>query len=361
VSETSFVGSFGDAADAVVRALESDPRVTSVNAPDKIEDEWSVPWKVLPSPADRTGLITGNDALHGLRFSDPIRFSVDVPEKNQRRVLDTDEVPRRYQAVWDGVILLVTWTMSTDASMPMSGGHVVSEILSDATKNAGYDLYVQACNAACDYEFAHTSLRFRRRKSGEDVEYLESKYFSEVEALVPEGDDPIEEVFWDLSRLAFEFTHLKNLGRRILEIEGDGRSAVSRLLAIDVERSELALAGPWQRIRSAWGLRGWRRASRREIARVWAALANIELLTRQWDSIRFPFEQESKERGRDSLFRRDYADEVDRVASFNPEVLRASVQESAIRLDNKALFLVTGMGAVAGAVAGGIVGAIVGS
>lgn len=346
--------------ESLVTALQQDPRVTAVKTP-KVDDEWCDPWNVFPSPASQDGVVTGSDGLHGVRFSNAIEFSVDVPVKNQRRIIPAEDIPRHYDAIWDGVALLVSWLTPDGDPMPMSGGHVVSDILSDACEKAGMRLYVQGCNAACKYEFAHTSIRFGTTGKNNDVEFVKTKFYAEVEVLVPgRGSDLTGDVFLDIAELIFEFTALKNLGRRILEIERDGREAVARLLAIDVERSKMALSGPKGRIKGALRMRGWRRASRREIARLWAALANIELIRRQWDALRFPFDQEVRERGRDLLFARDYADEVDRVASFNPEVLRAAVQESATRLDNRALFLVTGAGAIAGAIAGGIVGVILG-
>lgn len=304
----------------------------------------------------------GGDQALAAQFNKPLAFSVVVPVKNQRIIADGDEVPTEYKVLWDGITVMVTWQAPTGKQVPRSGGHVVSEILRQAAEGLDLVLYVQACSPVCRHEFTHTSLRFVESPDPpKKISYKESRWRTEVEIPYPAGvDDAQERVFDNLSGIAEQFTIFKNLGRRILEIEDDGRNALAILMAIDLDRAQMAQLSLWPRLKARWASKGWRRLSRELVSRVWAALANIERLHRQWDQIRFRFDDLAKEGDRELLFVGDYADEVDRVSSFDPDLMRSAVQEIGTRLDNRALLLVTGVGLVAGAIAGGVVGGITG-
>jgi hypothetical protein len=353
---------YADLAGQIGDQLQQDPRVIDVEVPD-IENDWCFPNVLYPAPSDDEGIVTGADQLGRLRFSEPLMFLVEVPVKNQRLIAEGDWMPTRYHVLWDGVTILVSWKAPADNRVPLSGGHIVSAILAEALEGLDLALYVQGCSPECRHEFTHTAIRFVKDGSAKGKpEYAVGRRIQEVEVRYPpDVAAPQFTVFRDLSSLAEEFAHLKNLGRRILEIEADGRGALAHLMAMDLGRAEIAVVPLRSRVGQLWKARGWRRESRRLIARVWASLGNIERLRRQWDQSRFTFDSEAAERGRERLFLLDYANEVDGVSSFKPDLMRAAVGEAGTRLDNHALLLVTGLGAVAGAIAGGVVGGLAGN
>jgi hypothetical protein len=259
------------------------------------------------------------------------------------------------------MVLLVTWKLGRTEPMPMSGGHVVKEILHDALLRVGHELYVQGCNPGCTHDFAHTTIRFLPGPEGlEEVEFRDSPWFAEAEALVPSMPEEIlrNYVYLDISLAVRDFTKLKNLARRILETEAAARSALGSLMWLNYKRAQLPSEPIGESLQRRWEMRGWRAESHRLIARVWLALAGIETLRRQWSADRFSFEDGLDTRGQATLFKLDYADEVDRVASLDLELMRSGVQEAAGRLDSGALLRVTAIAAVAGAVTGGLVGAV---
>jgi hypothetical protein len=71
---------------------------------------------------------------------------VDVPAKNQRRIIESDSLPNRYDIYWDGEVCLVGWEHNSDESIPLSGGHVVIDVTKTALEALDFGLYVQACN-----------------------------------------------------------------------------------------------------------------------------------------------------------------------------------------------------------------------
>jgi hypothetical protein len=353
---------FDGLARQIADELGADSRVTEVEVPE-IETDWCARTNIYPSPADEDDLVTGADRVPAAQFNEPLFFKVVVPVKNQRVVTEGDEIPTDYQVLWDGITVLVSWKAPKDRHVPLSGGHVVSEILRQAVEKLGFTLYVQGCSPVCRHEFTHTSLRFIKDSDPpEKITFKQSRWRNEVEIPYPADiDKPQARVFENLSAIAEEFTILKNLGRRILEIENDGRNALGTLMAIDLERAQI-VQSPWKvRARQLWQSRSWRKRSRHLVSRVWAALANIERLRRQWSEIQFRFDRSASAQGKERLFVQDYANEVDRVSSFNPDLMRSAVQEIGTRLDNRALIAVTGLGLVAGAIAGGVVGGITGS
>jgi hypothetical protein len=346
---------------AIASSLEKDSRVVDVRRPDGIEDNWCGQSTIFPAPADDEGVVSAHDALKSLYFNRPLEFSVRVPEKNQPKKREEDIVPTTYRAFWDGILMLVTWRMPSQREIPLSGGHIVSEILSAAVKRLHLSLYVQGCNPVCSHEFAHTDIRFLPAKDRTRPEYVDCKQFEkEVHAHTPPMSD--EElgtyVFFDLRITARRFTRLKNYGRRILETEEDGRQTLETLMQLNYARGKLPTLPLKERIESRWKMRGWLRQARLLIARIWIILANIEALRREWDRFRLDFESGAQEYGRERLFALDYADEVDRVRSLNLELMRSGVQELAERIDSRALLRVTAVAAIAGAVAGGVVGGI---
>lgn len=350
--------------DLIADSLEKDPRVVSVQRPDGIEDDWCGQTTFFPAPATPESVISADDSLKVLSFNRPLNFSVNVPEKNQPKMRETDAVPTNYQVFWDGLLILVTWRVPSSKALPLSGGHVVSEILNEALQRLNLRLYVQGCNPACTHEFAHAYIRFLPQKERHGVAYEDCpNWDKEVHALTPlRSDDEIATlVFRDILATAEGFTQLKNYGRRILETEAVGRRTLDALMGINYERSEIATIPRKERVKAHWEMRGWFRQARLLISQVWIILANIEGLRREWERFKLEFERRAKQHGRQLLFARDYTDEVARVQALDLGLMRDGVQELAERLDSRALLRVTAVAAIAGAIAGGVVGGVAGN
>lgn len=353
---------YQDVVERVLDALSSDSRVLDVQK-SKFEEQWFRAMPLLRSPSEGDDLITGRDSMVALRFSDPIRFALEVPVKNQPSMNPGDPIPTHYEVIWDGVSVLTTWTMGGTGPLPMSGGHIVERVLSDAAVKAGFELYVQGCNPACKNGFAHTTLRLCPVETPPTLPtFSPSKWQGEVDVTVPATSqrEAATWVFRDLRMILEDFTALKNLGRRLLEIERDSRSVLDEIVSLAYARYHLHTYGPIERVTSRWRLRRWRRDSRRLIAKMWLELAVIERLRREWDALRFSFEEAAGQRGREGLFALDYADEVDRVERLDAGLMRAGVEHAAARLDTGAMVSMTGVAAVAGAVAGALVAAATG-
>lgn len=371
VNDAEFAPPHHTTLEKVMEQLVADPRVQDVEHPWRFEEDWCRQGYIYPWSEEEdevgAGLLAGSDRLHSLKFSTALTFQVEVPAKNQREVSGGDWIPTHYHVAWDGWLAVVTWSFPRPSEpAPMSGGHVVREILETATKHAGFGLYVQACNPGCKYDFAHTTVRLEEdvRFDGANVQYKESSLtFAEVVAEVPPApdEDLVAMLHMSISQSSQPFLSLKNLGQRILELEDDARRSLAILLGIDYQRALVRATGLWGRPKAYWALRGTRQEKRRGISRLWLALSSIERLRRDWTEVYLFFKRTIEEDGRELLFLSDYADEVERVESLDLALLRAGAEEVAGRLDNRTLTSVTALAGVAGAAAGGIVGAIAGN
>jgi hypothetical protein len=353
----------------VVRKIESslaeDSRVKDARAPEFVQDAWCHRPYIYPAGADRDDLLTGADVLRGLVLDDYFAFTVEVPEKNQRKVDENDQLPTRYAAWWDGQLLGVAWEGDPSAPVTKSGGHVVRDILEKTMERVDLGLYVQSCSAGCKHDFTHTDVRISMELSGESSTKFEpGPYVKEVVARTPgscvDGWEAAEVVFQAVLRGFDEFADMKNTGRRILEIEESARVDVNSLLAINMGRAEIATLGRFDRVKAEFESRGWRKQSRELIARIWLAVTNLEMLRRDWDEVQGNFRRRVAETSRSLLYELDYAGEVDQVGALDTDTMRAAVEEAASRLDNRALLWGTAFAGLVGGLAGAIGGIIAG-
>lgn len=180
-----------------------------------------------------------------------------------------------------------------------------------------------------------------------------------VLAQVPLADmsDPLAALYGDIIMPLILFTRVKNLGRRVLDLEESARRDLTELLSLNSRHAELGLFGFREKIERRWALRGWRKHGRRLVARLWLQLAEAEAMRRTWSEQNFAF-QRRLVRGMDALFARDTHNEADQVKSLDFSLLRSAVEDAATRQDNRALIAVTAVGAIAGALAGAVVSGI---
>lgn len=159
-------GSDGDNASvvaALLQALNADPRVLEVVAPD-LNDYWTSRMSMYPDRprASTGGILTGNDSFKALALSSYLRFQIRVPIKNQPMHGGAQDIPSdTYWVAWNGVSVFVMWEQKGDW-IPISAGHVVEDVLRDVLEAISCSLYVQACGPGCDYGFMHTSIQIER-------------------------------------------------------------------------------------------------------------------------------------------------------------------------------------------------------
>jgi hypothetical protein len=359
-SEDEFAAPYEEMLLAIADALSADSRVRNVRRA-KIDDNDCYSAGVFPPSSKSEVLLKGSDYRKYLRFSLPLLFSVEVPEKNQPKRRRQDVIPTSYEVVWDGVLLMVAW--EADELPDASGGHVVGEILAQAAEKVGRSLLIQGCNPNCEHQFAHADIRIVEAPGElEAPEYRRASERIVVDAAVPgeAKEEVLLNLFADIQLAAEEFMFMKNRGRRILALEVECRLMLSQLMAISYVRSELATKGLLDRIRGYWTGRTWRQNSRQRISSIWLAMASIEQLRREWEEVRRHFERAANHRGMDKLFETDHAGESEDVDKLDLAPVSAAVQEAAERMDNRALLVVTGVAAVAGAIGGAVAGVAAG-
>ena len=352
-----------DLVNQVCRALERDSRVISVQTP-TIEPDYSQRKTIYPdrTRASSGELLTGADGFAIQKLSSPIMFHVNVPKKNQPLLHGNDDIPTEdYFVSWDGVTVFVLWEQDND-HVPLSGGHIVADILSTALAAMGAGLYIQACSPDCDNQFFHTVMLIRVQpespKKGLDLE-LHPLRRGVVEIRIPKAEDNFDVLDWiqlDLGLESENFANVKNLGRRAMDIESSARDLMTHLLAHYYEYASVAAQPMWRALRERWRVRGWRREARQLLAGLWLSLANLEDVRRQWEDLRRDFEEPDAEYM--PLFAIDYSDDVAAVQSFEVSHFDATVEQISRNLDNRAVVMATVGGALAGGLAGALVGLI---
>jgi hypothetical protein len=143
----------------VVSQLTSDSRVTYVVPPD-FEHGFCSSQTFYPSAVENfQAMMFGSDALEALEVTPPIMFRIQVPIKNQplREGRYADIPSDSYWAAWNGITLVVMWSQYDD-EIPMSGGHVVIDVLRDAVAASGAKLVNQACSSGCSFKFIHSTM-----------------------------------------------------------------------------------------------------------------------------------------------------------------------------------------------------------
>jgi hypothetical protein len=144
---------------------------------------------------------------------------------------------------------------------------------------------------------------------------------------------------------------MKNAGRRLLDIEDAARVDLDVLLSLWHRRTKLNVQ-PFKSLRQRWGFTGWRRRSRRLIARLWIEISDMEMLVRQWAERRYYLERGVEEGNKVVLLQRDYANDVRAIESLNLSLIQSAVEQASQRLDNRATAVATAYGALAGGIAG---------
>lgn len=363
------IGEHADgAAQASIRrlcaALERDARVPVLRVPSA--DSYGI--RMVRSAAEGSPRANDyapaepNEHIHVVMGALPVVFQVRVPKRLQVPAGEPDDAPSdEYWVAWDGMSLLILWTFEDfrDSLAPV-GGQIVLEVLRDASTVAGVELRTPPCGPNCDYPFAHADLLIESGDPHEDTFEFHGFDASAISAIVtgPETsdiEDCTRQLFEQVSFLAWSFAEMREIGQGVVSAERSARGALSRLLAVNYERTRVIALPLWARLVGRWQGRGWRREADRLIASLWLSLVTLEGLQHSWSNAQFIYANAAEDHDQGVIFKHEYDQELNIQKAVNTASLSSAVQQASTRMDARSLTLAT----AAGALAGGIVGALV--
>jgi len=324
----------------------------------QLDRDWSHQYTAylpIDEDADPSRVLEATRHVHGQLFSEPVSIDLRVPRKNQPKVFEDDEIPsERYHVLWDGRSLLVAWEQPLENSVGNSGGHIVEEILEQATNSIDAGLVVQACNPQCRYVFLHTAIRATADHAAATDWSVSSRpddpWLMDV---VVSSDDSLGHVssivWWHVRASLRAFADMKNRGRQILELEGVLRADLDQLNRLHHERATASQQSLGKRIKALWTYRSWRRISRYYLARLWLGLGSLERLRRRWTEDASRFRRTADEHKLRALFTTDTVGEMTLVEQLDLGLIESAVQHAEDRLSSNVLTLATLGGGVAGA------------
>ncbi|MFF4992320.1 hypothetical protein ACFY19_34440 [Streptosporangium saharense] len=356
------VGEGEDLLNKLVIALEGDSRVVTVGSAVHRKD-WMHTRTIYPriNQGIEGDILGSQNRLAAVSLSDPLSFTVNVPIKNQPRFRGCEDVPTdTYHVAWDGITAVVIWEIQRDDNnVPRSGGHVIVDILKDASEKIGLDLVAQACSPGCTNIFTHKILRIERF-GGKGIFYTEAIDDLHIKAHIHATGDALQVAINFLKSIKFTgevFAIFKNSSRHILDIEKFCRELVDDLLGLNYSVIQ------WKRLSIRARIKGWKihRSQRRQmqniIAILWLVLADVEALRRDWLQNRRTLLNSLAKPLNEHLYDRDRSDDDDSVMSQDLSFIRAAIEQAAVRSDTRMVAIATIYGALGGMV-GGLIGGL---
>lgn len=349
--------------------IGKDSRVTKIKRPPS-NSFWDTEAAFFPTRAMTTdALLGGSDLVKAARFGEPIIFTVNVPAKNQPTINGYEATADRFEVAWDGWSAVVAWKRAEDEAFPpFAAGQVVADILKDALEALEHDLLVQACSPWCEHLFAHTDMRVAVWSSPTwESEWTFDDQRAEV-AVRLQGTSPTDEfvvveLLEELQMAASSFARMKNLARRVLDIEGSIQLKTATLLHHDYEALKRADVGLGERIKHAMqdaaaSLRGEGRgrAVKTLIAELWLHMAAVGALRHQFLQAKRDYDDSLLPDPARALFDRDLKDDEAGVATLNLDFAQVAIDNKSLRLDNRGIVIATLVAAVVGSGIGAAVG-----
>jgi hypothetical protein len=356
------VPSADDLRDGLEQAIRRDNRIVDA-MPVSIKKEWISRMPVYPRGSETTdqALLSNEDKLGAIRFRDPIAFTVKIPIKNQPPFRGIDDIPTdTYYAAWDGITAVVLWQRKPeDRRPPRSGGHIVIDVLRDIAKAAGLGFYAQACSPGCTNLFAHRVMRIERVHGSNRFSIRGSDNYAMCADVHVHSEGGPDEVALGILRTTgqegYTFAIYKNYARRIRDLEVYARSMVNELLALNHERIERSKLPLFRRFRQFLVKRSDERRVRLLMSSLWLALARIEAFRTDWLQKRSYLNDLLDRFHYDPLYDLDRGDDDNAIMSQDLSVIGSAVEQTANRMDARALAWTTGLVALAG-----LVGAVIG-
>jgi hypothetical protein len=157
---------------------------------------------------------------------------------------------------------------------------------------------------------------------------------------------------------ATEFSQVKNVARRILDLESAARAMTTELIALDYSALSKKQARRWTRFRR-WlhdlrhhrGENGARRA-KYLIACLWLAMASIEVLQQRFAEVRRRYEDVSSKWAVPELFETDLKADEAEVESIDAQFARAAIEYKSTRIDSRVVVIATIIAGIAGGLLG---------
>jgi hypothetical protein len=340
------------------KQLESDTRVTDLETPE-INEHFSHYRQCYPSASGSIEeSVVGTDAFSALQLSHPFIFHVHVPKKNQPNHQGKDDIPTEdYEVSWDGATVFVIWRHD-GTEFPVAGGHVVTQILSEAAKASGFSMFVQACSPNCKNQFMHTAVSVIRDDDHEAK--ITSPRRMRVEIRTKYATSPHDLLhFLDatLDRSSSRFSWMKNREQRLLSLEMQARNEEAALLT-QYYQSISAASLPFWKLLTRWRAVRTARACRNKIVQLWVLMATIESMHREWQEFRDNFKTAIEANGAGVLYEHELGADSHRVESLDLSRTERSLEQLATRIDNNSLIAATAVGAIAGGAAGLLAGVL---
>lgn len=341
----------------VQEALVGDVRVRRVWQ-DQLNLHYSGTEVYYPSldRTDEKSVVEASDGFFGFHFEGPLFIEIKVPIKNQPRHHGADDVPSEdYLVCWDGVTAAVAWKQIGNL-LPLSGGHVIFEILNEALTKIGSELYGQACTPYCRNLFFHTVTVLQSSEDrGDDTSYEQSEKHRGVDVFLPSADDLEDALTWlmlDSGATASNFAEFKNKGRRLLDIHEIAEEATAQVLALQFSEMSVAVRGFWSKLRHIRRTVERKRQTRLLLAKAWLCLAHVETLRRQWSDNRVDLGDPGSKDFVSLILADDFARDEPRIDLLDTETIRSALDNVSVQLDARSVVVATVLGGFAGAVAG---------
>lgn len=324
-----------------------------------------------PIVNDDDDLLSGADHVHAAQFGNPIVFTVHVPAKNQPEVNGHSATVEDYQVAWDGWTAVVAWRrVPSEVVPPIAAGQVIVDVLRDALAALDSSLMVQACIPGCHHLFAHTDMKVSVQKAeGHRIEWGPSNSTMSVDVRIQsEHVDDYGLAYQLQSEIAIAaetFALMKNLARRILNLEQSARSKTAMLLRYEYAALERADVGFWKRIghgfQDAWLSlmgRGRGRPAKRLIAELWLQMAAIESLQVAFRDARRNHADSIDSPALQALFEADLKADEAGVDEIDASFARAAIESKSARLDTRVVVAATLAAAVVGSAIGAAIGGV---
>lgn len=349
--------------DSLVSALKQDSRVITVDSgfPNH-QLVYKRRFYPMLTEEDAEDLLSGSSSFDGVRFSTAITFKVSVPRKNQPEIRGAKAEAETYLVAWDGWTVLVMWEPKDSYVRPSpANGQIVADILTTACQLAGKDLYIQACSPKCTHLFAHTDFKVHKFLRDDFDFQFTSEANSGIHLMmsIPKDNELLlaRAVHDRIKRPAANFAQLKNVARRIIQIESSARSMSFELIAHDYENLSRSQDSLLLRLTYIFGdlsarLRGKSRAKHANIliTSLWLSMANMDTLQQLFKSLERRYNDSFTDQHVRELFSSDLKSEETRVGELDPYFAQATAEHKSQRLDNRIIFGATLGGALAGAV-----------
>lgn len=347
----------------VIEALRQDTRVSFVDGPSRLPSTFFDVTSVFPAAGDdgySMELITGHDRRRSVQFRTPIVVNIRVSKREQPNNTVSNEIAaEEYAVVWDGRVIVVAWLQEA-RYVPHAGGQIAAQVLNTALEKCGAELYIQACSPHCLHLFTHVTALVREDASVEESSYGPGETPFQSEARLPglltTPMDAASAVYRDCASAIAAFAAMKNVGRRILDLEDAARGDLHNLMRLHYRRAHVHEYPVLVRPRMYWRVRGWRGESRVALARLWVTLTALEDFRRQWTThLQLGYADRMHNADRALLFAQDEPDEFAAITSLDTTQIQRGIEEATDRLAYGVLAFVTvgtGMVAIAGVLVG---------